>query len=104
MATPCCKDVKISAEHTWPDYDWNKGDRPVTLEDSLVAMPIALDWRIEHQIHVGLILREVTDGLFERMGLVSVECDVLLGKDMHEQIQILRDFVETLPIRQVKII
>ncbi len=104
MATPYCKDVKISAEHTWPDYDWNKGDRPVTLEDSLVAMPIRLDFNIEYQIHVGLILREVTDGLFERMGLMSVQCDVLRGKDHDEQNRVLLDFVEALPIRQVKII
>jgi hypothetical protein len=104
IAPSCYKDIEISVEDTWVDYNWNTGDRPVTIEDSLTVLLVSLSSEIPFQSYHGLILRETTDGLFERMGVVGVRCGSWEGKGGREQNRILLDFVEALPIRQVKII
>ncbi|KAG9195889.1 hypothetical protein G6011_01010 [Alternaria panax] len=87
------------------DFDWATGDRPVTIGDSLVIVPITLlsqgsDW--PH--YSGLILRKVTDGVFERIGIVDIQAIGCSEMTTMQSTQIICDYVEALPIRQVKII
>jgi len=54
----------------------------------------------------GLVLRELTDGSFKRMGTINIEIEPKrrVGLSGEDGCKMLSDYVETLPIRQVKII
>jgi hypothetical protein len=84
------------------DFNWSTGDRPVRVGDALVVLPISL--LSEVICYTGLILREVTDGVFERVGIINIEAVRKSEMTDLEETQIIYDFVEALPIRQVKII
>jgi hypothetical protein len=84
------------------DFDWSTGDRPATIGDTFVVLTISL--LSERDSYIGLILREVTDGVFERMGTIAIGAVSRAGMTTPQKTQMIRDFVEELPIRQVKII
>ena len=84
------------------DFDWSTGDRPVMVGDTFDVLPINL--LSGSASYVGLILKEVTDGVFERMGTIDIEAVSRSGMTTLQKTQIICDFVEALPIRQVKII
>ena len=85
------------------DFDWTTGDRPVTIGDTFTFMlMMSCPWKGGG--HFGLVLREMTDGRFMRMG--AMHCDVAWGDNevIEERCKITSDFLEALPIRQVEII
>jgi hypothetical protein len=94
-------DVRL---HTWSarmDFDWSTGDRPVRVGDTFVVLPISL---LEGLFYMGLILKEVTDGVFERIGTIDIEAVSQSEMTTLQKTQRICDFVEALPVRQVKII
>jgi hypothetical protein len=86
------------------DYDWTTGCQPVVGGDTFIVLPIARRPSHVRPSFVGLILRKLTDGVFERMGIVRVAARHRSKRTTLGQIQILDNFLETLPIRQVTII
>ncbi|CAN9372038.1 unnamed protein product [Alternaria alternata] len=95
-------DVVLRKWSAHMDFDWSTGDRPVRVGDTFVVLPISL--LSEEICYTGLILREVTDGVFERMGIIDIGVVWKEGMTDLEETQLTYDFVEALPIRQVKII
>jgi hypothetical protein len=95
-------DVTLHDWSTIMDFDWSIGDRPVTIGDTFVVLTISL--LSKRASCTGLVLREVTDGVFERMGTIDIEAVSRSGMTTLQKTQIICDFVEALPIRQVKII
>jgi hypothetical protein len=102
MTSHSLSDVELSYWSTRMDYDWFTGDRPVTVGDTFVVLTISL--LSKRASYTGLILREVTDGVFERIGIIGIEAVSRSGMTTLQKTQIICDFVEALPIRQVKII
>jgi hypothetical protein len=102
IASPPCLTVHVSKTRSSPDFNWTSGDRPVNAGDTFsVILTI-----IEGTYRTGIILREVTENVFERMGLLSIRhiddtVDSCLEETQH---QWLDDYVDSLPIRDVKII
>lgn len=94
--------VRLQRCSAFMDFNWSTGDRPVRVGDALVVLPISL--LSEVICYTGLILREVTDGVFERVGIINIEAVRKSEMTDLEETQIIYDFVEALPIRQVKII
>ena len=85
----------------WEDFDWRTGDRPVTTGDTLLIMPIKFFGGCMNPYSLGLILHEVADGDFERIGVLKLKLGMYGGIEVE---RLLRDFIDALPIRQVKII
>jgi len=88
------------------DFDWTTGDRPVTIGDTFTFMPMTSCPK-DPGSYSGLVLREMTDGRFMRMG--AMHCDVAwvdkgVIEEWEKRCKILSDFLEALPIRQIKII
>jgi hypothetical protein len=102
IVPPSISDVKLHYRNTHMDFDWSTGDRPVTIGDTFVVLTISL--LSKKASYTGLILREVIDGVFERIGTVDIEAVSRSGMTTLQKTQIICDFVEALPIRQVKII
>lgn len=102
IVPPSISDVKLHDWSTRMDFDWSTGDRPATIGDTFVVLTISL--LSERDSYIGLILREVTDGVFERMGTIAIGAVSRAGMTTPQKTQMIRDFVEELPIRQVKII
>ncbi|KAB2100471.1 hypothetical protein AG0111_0g11491 [Alternaria gaisen] len=64
-------DVGLRRWSAHMDFDWFTGDRPVRVGDTFDILPINL--LLEEICYTGLILREVTDGVFERIGTIDIE-------------------------------
>ena len=104
-----CENVEVAVSlHIPVDFDWTSGDRPVTIGDTFLAMQINVLTQYNYSSSSGLILREVGDGNYERMGIISIEPAIepafTVEGSGKERTRILIKFIETLPIRQVKII
>lgn len=84
------------------DFDWSAGDRPVMVGDTFDVLPINL--LSGSASYVGLILKEVTDGVFERIGTIEIEAVCQSEMTTLQKTWRICEFVEALPIRQVKII
>jgi hypothetical protein len=84
------------------DFDWSIDDRPITVGDTFVVVPISL--LPEDASYMGLILQEITDGVFERIGTIDIGAISRSVMTILQKTQIICDFVEALPIRRVKII
>jgi len=109
MLDPCMEivprsisDVALHDLSTLVDFDWSTGDRPVTIGDTFVVLTISL--LSKSASYTGLVLREVTDGVFERMGTIAIRAVSQSETTTLQKTQRICDFVEALPIRQVKII
>ena len=92
-----------------------EGNRPVRPGDDLLVMLLGMDnYPPESEAcYSGLVLREVTDGVFERIGRTGI-CLSSQGQENYRvddwenscaiYDRVVREYVEALPIRQVKII
>jgi hypothetical protein len=86
------------------DFDWIIGDQPVKVGDTFVVLPIILVANSYSHFYKGLILREVNDGVFERVGFMSIKAVHRSEMTTLQKTQIFGDFIEALPIRTIKII
>ena len=88
------------------DFDWTTGDRPVTIGDNFTFMPM-VSCPEDSGSCFGLVLQEMTDGRFMRMGTMhgcAAWGDGGSKEEREKRCKIFSDLVEALPIRQVKII
>jgi len=81
------------------DFDWTTGDRSFTIGDTFTTLLIQ-----SYPELFGLVLREMSDGRFKRVGAIDGWAELKNERSSEERCKILSDFVEVLPIRQVKII
>ncbi|CAI9634685.1 unnamed protein product [Alternaria burnsii] len=94
-------DVRLKTWSARMDFDWSTGDRPVRVGDDFVVLPTSLS---EEASYMGLILKEVTNGVFERIGTIEIEAVSQSEMTTLQRTWRICEFVEALPIRQVKII
>jgi hypothetical protein len=82
------------------DYDFAIEDRPVSWGDHFVVMLLYhdVDLEISWETYGGLLLREVSDRVFERIGLFT--CNTYVAPVLGE----VRKYIASLPVRTVKII
>lgn len=102
IVTRSISDVRLCDWSTHMDFDWSTGDRPVMVGDTFDVLPINL--LSGSASYVGLILKEVTDGVFERIGTIEIEAVCQSEMTTLQKTWRICEFVEALPIRQVKII
>jgi hypothetical protein len=107
IVSPVSPEVKVSESWTSQDFDWTSGVRPVEVGDtfSVILMTVG-PFKTRSATCSGLILREVADAVFERMGVLAIEPrDVTMHSSSEETCnQWAYDFADSLPIRDVKII
>jgi len=106
LISPPCENIKVTIHRNIStDFDWTRGHRPVAIGDTFLAMPVNV-WNsvLVTPSFQGIVLREVADGNFERMGIIYIH--PVCGHEVSEKERgrLLSDFLETMPIRRVKII
>ena len=93
---------------SYPDFDWKAAEPPVSVGDMFLILMISIETGApKRPCHTlcGLILREVTRDVFEKMGRVVMyydRRDYEQGPDWEDRFH--HDLVGSLPIREVKII
>ncbi|KAE8842234.1 hypothetical protein PTNB73_00287 [Pyrenophora teres f. teres] len=98
----------FSSSELYPDFDWETVERPVRVGDTFLLLLLGIETgpiRWHYRNFYGLILREITNDVFERMGKVMLFCDIRdyeEGPDLNDRLH--DDLTESLPIRKVKII
>jgi len=105
IVSPPCEGAGVFILDGIPmDFDWTTGDRPVSAGDTFLVILIHVYSDDMAPCSRGLTLRQVSDDAFERMGFIKIH-PVREGRgSRQDHREILSDFVDALPIRQVKII
>jgi len=103
MVPPPCQSAGVRMPCSMDmDFDWTTGDRPVMSGATFTSMLMKIC--PDHGHCTGLVLREMPDGSFERMGTIEIRAEYRGRASKEELFKVLSNFVEAMPIRQVKII
>ena len=104
LVSPACEEFNKVTHYLLEDFDWRTGDRRVRAGDTLLVMPIKFFGDRRNPSSFGILLYEVANGDFERMGVLELRMKTEAETYGVEAERILRNFIDALPIRQVKII